>query len=95
MREKPQSTAELDYIWEYHNQIIPIEVKAGKSGRLKSLHYFIKEKQWPFAVRFNADLPTLLKEQATLVDQKTVHYRLLSLPFYLAEQLERLVSSQL
>lgn len=89
-REKAQSSAELDYIWQYQNQIIPIEVKAGKTGRLKSLHYFIREKSWSFAVRFNADMPSFLQETVNLPDQKPIAYRLLSLPFYLAEQLERL-----
>ena len=72
--------------------MIPIEVKAGKSGSLKSLHYFMKEKPWSFAVRFNADMPSLLQETVKLPDQNPMAYRLLSLPFYLAEQLERLVS---
>lgn len=94
-REKSQSAAELDYVWQYQNQIIPIEVKAGKTGRLKSLHYFIREKNWPLAVRFNTDTPSLLNEIATLPDQKPIKYRLLSLPFYLAEQLERFVYPEL
>ena len=91
-REKAQAAAELDYIWQYENNIIPIEVKAGKTGRLKSLHYFIREKGWTFAVRFNTDLPTIFQETAKLADESSITYRLLSLPFYLAEQLERIVA---
>lgn len=90
-REKSQSSAELDYLWQHKNHIIPIEVKAGKTGHLKSLHYFIREKKWPFAVRFNSDLPSLLAETAVLPTESPIPYRLLSLPFYFAEQLERLV----
>jgi uncharacterized protein len=90
IREKAQATAELDYVWQHENTIIPIEVKAGKTGRLKSLHYFIREKHWSFAVRFNADTPSFLEEKATFPNQKPIPYRLLSLPFYMAEQLERL-----
>ena len=92
IREKPQASAELDYVWQHNNQIIPIEVKAGKTGRLKSLHYFIKEKKWSFAVRLNTDMPSLLQEIAQLPNEKPLHYQLLSLPFYLGEQLTRLVS---
>ena len=91
MREKNQAAAEIDYIWQYQNQIIPIEVKAGKTGRLKSLHYFIKEKPWSFAVRFNADNPSFLSETIKLPNEKPISYKLLSLPFYLVEQLERLI----
>lgn len=92
VREKAQAAAELDYVWQHKNRIIPIEVKAGKTGRLKSLHYFIREKPWSFAVRFNADVPSLLQENVKLPDENSISYKLLSLPFYLAEQLERFVS---
>ncbi len=91
VREKVQAAAEVDYIWQYKNSLIPIEVKAGKTGRLKSLHYFIREKPWSFAVRFNADMPSFLQETVKLPDGHPISYKLLSLPFYLAEQLERLV----
>lgn len=91
VRDKPQAEAELDYIWQYKNTIIPIEVKAGKTGRLKSLHYFLREKPWSFAVRFNTDMPSLLQETVKLPDENQVSYKLLSLPFYLVEQLDRLI----
>ena len=94
VREKPQSTAEVDYVWQHQNSIIPIEVKAGKTGRLKSLHYFMREKSWSLAVRFNADLPSFLKETFQLHEEGSSSYHLFSLPFYLAEQLTRLVSDQ-
>ncbi len=91
VREKAQSSAELDYVFQYKNNLIPIEVKAGKTGHLKSLHYFIKEKIWSFGVRFNADMPSFLQENMNLSDNISVPYKLLSLPFYFAEQLERLI----
>ncbi|MEN8236416.1 MAG: DUF4143 domain-containing protein [Pseudomonadota bacterium] len=91
MREKAQSSAEVDYVWQYENQIIPIEVKAGKTGHLKSLHYFIQEKRWPYGVRFNTDRPSLLIEKAKLPDHEPFSYKLLSLPFYLAGQLNRFI----
>lgn len=91
VREQAQSSAQIDYIWQFENQIIPIEVKAGKTGRLKSLHYFIKEKHWPYAVRFNTDVPSVLEEFVKLPNQEEFSYRLLSLPFYLSGQLNRLI----
>lgn len=95
VREKAQAAAELDYVWQYQNSLIPIEVKAGKTGRLKSLHYFIREKHWSFAVRFNADTPSFLQETVNLPNEKPVSYKLLSLPFYLVEHLERLVLTEI
>ncbi|MEI8054810.1 MAG: AAA family ATPase [bacterium] len=91
MREQAQSAAELDYVWQYENHIVPIEVKAGKTGHLKSLHYFMREKHCSCGVRFNTDLPTLLNEKAKLPNHEPFSYRLLSLPFYLAGQLNRFI----
>lgn len=94
VREQAQSSAELDYVWQYENQIIPIEVKAGKTGRLKSLHYFIQEKKWPLGVRFNTDILSIVDEEVKLPYHEVFSYRLLSLPFYLAGQLNRLLGEQ-
>src|SRR3990167_1065307 len=40
-REEKNASAEIDYVIQHHNKIIPIEVKAGATGSLKSLHYFM------------------------------------------------------
>jgi len=92
IREQYQAQAEIDYLWQWQHYIIPIEVKAGSSGTLKSLHYFIEEKQGNLGVRFNAELPNLHQESYKLpniVDKK--QFRLFSLPFYLVGQLNRLL----
>jgi len=36
-REERNSNAEVDYIFQYKNKIYPVEVKAGKTGTLKSM----------------------------------------------------------
>ena len=41
-REARGSTAETDYLIEKDGEIIPIEVKRGKSGRLTSLHLLLE-----------------------------------------------------
>lgn len=43
-RESPSSSAEIDFLVELSGKIVPLEVKEGPSGRMKSLHLFIKEK---------------------------------------------------
>ncbi len=40
-RQAKNSTAEIDYLIELDAQIIPIEIKSGSTGRMKSLHFFI------------------------------------------------------
>ena len=40
-REEKNSNAEIDYLLSHQNSVIPVEVKAGKTGSLKSLHMHI------------------------------------------------------
>lgn len=40
-RQAKNSTAEIDYLIELNAQIVPIEIKSGSTGRMKSLHLFI------------------------------------------------------
>jgi predicted AAA+ superfamily ATPase len=52
-REARGSTAEVDYLWQSGERILPVEVKAGKTGTLKSLRLFLMEKEAPFGIRFS------------------------------------------
>ena len=42
-RSTKSSTAEVDYLINHHDSVIPLEVKSGSSGRLKSLHLLLKQ----------------------------------------------------
>jgi len=90
-REARSSSAELDYIIA-NNKPVPVEVKAGKSGSLKSLHLFMKEKTSDIAVRLNTDVPSLMTENHRLADGSKKKYQLLSLPLYMAGQVRRIIS---
>jgi len=50
-RDKPQSNAEVDYVVQQGEEIIPIEVKSGTTGKMQSLHLFMNEKKSEFGVR--------------------------------------------
>lgn len=95
LREGKSSNAELDFVVGLRGEIIPIEVKSGSTGTLKSLHQFMGTKQAPLAVRFDSNLPTV-QHIDTVIDvnkkRKNVKYQLLSLPLYLVERLESLIS---
>lgn len=52
-RETRGSAAEVDYLRQSGEHILPVEVKAGKTGSLKSLKLFLAEKKAPFGVRFS------------------------------------------
>lgn len=90
-REEPGASAEIDYVIAHGNQAIPIEVKAGATGSLKSLHLFMGLKKIPVAIRINSDVPskTAVKSKDNFGNQ--VEYTLISLPFYLAGEIHRLL----
>jgi len=44
-REAKNSNAELDYLIQKEGEAIPIEVKSGSTGRLKSMHMFMEKYQ--------------------------------------------------
>ena len=79
-REKKGSDAEVDYILPLGLHIIPIEVKAGTSGKLRSMHVFLEEKKSPFGIRICGSTP---QKSSSIV----------TLPFYLVSQLQRLFGS--
>ncbi|MFH1708063.1 MAG: ATP-binding protein [Planctomycetota bacterium] len=90
MRPKSQSSAEVDYLIAVGGTIVPVEVKAGRTGTLKSLHVFLREKRHDFGLRFNADRPSLLDAETSLADGGNRPFRLLSLPLYMVGQTLRL-----
>ncbi len=92
-REAKGSNAEIDYIIEHNGRVIPIEVKAGNTGSLKSLHLFMHTKKLSLATRINDDLPSITPVNTTLNDGTKVSYTLLSIPFYLTGQIHRLLDS--
>jgi uncharacterized protein len=90
MRQKSNSSAEVDYLLPVAGQVVPVEVKAGKSGTLKSLHLFLQEKDRNFGLRFNADVPSLLKSRTSVRGGDNRRFDLLSLPLYMVGQARRL-----
>jgi len=91
VREAKSAAAEVNYVLSVGQLVVPVEIKAGATGTLKSLHQFLKEKQRHFALRFNADVPSLLHDQHKLTDGSSIKYELLSLPLYLVGQAQRLM----
>jgi len=50
-REKNNSNAEIDYIIQKGEKIIPVEIKSGTSGKMQSMHLFLSEKQAEYGIR--------------------------------------------
>ncbi len=84
VRSKKESNAEVDFLVQWENLVIPVEVKAGAAGRLRSLHQFIDKAPHPYAVRFWAGKVQI--DKAETIAGKS--YFLLNLPFYTAGKLK-------
>jgi predicted AAA+ superfamily ATPase len=54
-REAKSSNAEVDYVIQHGQQIIPLEIKSGKQGAMQSLHLFLQEKRAPYGIRFSLE----------------------------------------
>ncbi len=78
-REEKSSSAEVDYLINVGGKIFPIEVKAGATGRLKSLQIFIEEKSCDFGIR--------ISERPLCFEKK-----ILSIPLYMVSEVARLVN---
>ena len=70
--------AEVDFIMTVGSKIVPIEVKAGSTGQLKSLHFLMNEKNIAVGVR---------------VSQQSLHFdgKILSVPIYMVSEISRLL----
>ena len=87
-----KSSAEIDYIIQQSGRLLPVEVKAGSTGSLKSLHLFMGLKKLSIALRINSDLPSQTAIQVKDQDGKAISYTLASIPFYLQGQIPRLMN---
>ncbi len=83
VRQKKQSQAEVDYILQHQGMIIPVEVKSGASGRLRSLNSFMDKSQNNYAVKLSA-------EYFHKTDIKSLSGKIFSItniPYYLVERI--------
>jgi predicted AAA+ superfamily ATPase len=85
VREKTNSNAEVDACVKWKNLVIPIEVKSGAQGRLRSLHEFIDACPHSFAVRILGN--KLSVENGETRSGKA--FTLLNLPYFCASKLDK------
>ena len=88
MREDTHASAEVDYVYQYEDIFIPIEVKLGSNAHLRSLHRCVEEGNLSFAVRVWSE-PLSVNDVTTLVGKKA--FRLLNVPFYMVGMLDMLI----
>lgn len=85
-RNQPGATAEVDYCVQFQDRLIPIEVKSGKPGTLKSLQQFMKQTPHDLAVRVSFEN---LKTESVQIPDK--NYTLLNVPMYMVGRIPELL----
>jgi len=93
-REQRSSSSEVDYLFAHGSQVVPVEIKAGKVGSLKSLHVFAAEKGSARAVRLNTDIPSRCMVSSSVASKPSQPFELISLPLYLIGETNRLLTQQ-
>ncbi|MDA3894344.1 MAG: AAA family ATPase [Salinivirgaceae bacterium] len=88
VREKKQSTSEVDLVYSYRDKVIPIEIKSGKDGSLKSLHQFVEQANHPYAVRIYGAGFTI--EKTKTPTEKP--YILMNLPYFLGTKIPEYIA---
>ncbi|MCH8527311.1 MAG: AAA family ATPase [Kiritimatiellae bacterium] len=94
LREGRANNAEVDFLRRIGPAVIPVEVKAGKGGSLKSLFQFSEAKGGGLACRFDLNPPGRQMIRHRIQDRE-VTVELLSLPLYLCGQADRLLADAL
>ena len=84
VRDKKQSDAEVDFLYQFDGQMIPVEVKSGRSGKLRSLLQFLDMSNISVAVRFYAG-DFQVEEHKTLTGKP---FKLINIPYFLAGKLK-------
>lgn len=87
-RMEKNSLAEVDYISTYKQKVLPIEVKAGVQGGMKSLWIFMREKNLTNAVRCSLENFGDFEYEDNQADKEKRH--ILICPLYAISQMSRL-----
>lgn len=88
LRDQSVQKSEIDFVIE-KQQIHPIEIKSGKTGKIKSLIEFMYEKKAlsPYPVRFDLKYRENFFESCEYLNstKKSVNFNLLNLPIFMVE----------
>lgn len=82
-RREAGAKGEIDLLLELDGEILPVEIKSGASGSMKSLHQFVHDKKISLALRTDRNPPTLQEVRVKTTKGDPVRYNLLNLPPYL------------
>ena len=83
VREKKQSSAEVDLVYYYNGKVIPIEIKSGKIGKLRSLLGFMDQCDHHYAIRIYAGKFEVQRIETSL----SKPFYLMNLPYFLGTKI--------
>ena len=85
VREKKQANAEVDFLIVKDGNVVPVEVKSGATGSLRSLHSYIDEGGFEVALRLYSGKKSVAN---AMTPQGRKPYKLVNLPLYYAGKLD-------
>lgn len=89
-RMAKNSLAEIDYVTNFRQKVLPIEVKAGTQGGMKSLWLFMREKRLDFAVRCSLENFSAFDYSDTQDNGTLRHVKVC--PLYAVSQMQRILA---
>lgn len=92
-REEKNANAEVDYLIQLSQEVVPVEVKAGTGRAMLSLKQFLKEKKSSIAIRLYAG-PIAQHVISIPTKESEKKVRTLSLPLYLASRIKEPLFNQ-
>lgn len=90
-KDSRDGCAEVDFLIQHRNMIVPIEVKTGHNSKLKSLHSFMEVAGGNIAVRI-WNQPYSVNDVSTPSGK---NFKLINLPFYYISQLTRILDENM
>ncbi len=87
VRDKVDASSEIDFVYQFENKIIPIEVKSGVNAKLRSLHQYMDRTPHDIAIR-------VWTEKFSIDNVKTPQgkaFRLINIPFYYVGQIDKIL----
>jgi predicted AAA+ superfamily ATPase len=100
LSEKRKGAAEVDFIIAFNNRILPVEIKSGKTGKMKSLWQYIAKKNADYSIRmdlayrksYTSEVSHKILLKGQMVDAQSV---LLALPLFLIEYLSKFLEEMI
>lgn len=92
LRDKASNKAEVDFVKQMKNQIVPIEVKSSFNAKAKSLNVFMQEKHVTKAVKLNLEIykkDIINKDISTKGSDKNLDIEIIYYPIWAIENLSK------